>query len=77
MISGLWHFNNALIVFTEPIGIGDISKQSFTRTSFWVQLQNVPTMCMDKKILTEIGRAIGRVEEVEMDVNGDVFRVFY
>lgn len=34
LINGPWHFNNALIVFTEPVGIGDISKQSFTHTSF-------------------------------------------
>ncbi|KAK9183577.1 hypothetical protein WN944_026730 [Citrus x changshan-huyou] len=72
LINGPWHFNNAPIVFTEPVGIGDISKQSFTHTSFWVQLQNAPIMCMDKEILTEIGGAIGKVEEVETDANGDV-----
>ena len=72
LINGPWHFNNALIVFTEPVGIGDISKQSFTHTSFWVQLQNAPIMCMDKEILTEIGGAIRKVEEVETDANGNV-----
>ena len=72
LINGPWHFNNAHIVFTEPVGIGDISKQSFTHTSFWVQLQNVPIMCMDKEILTEIGGAIRKVEEVETDANGNV-----
>ena len=45
---GPWHFDNALIVFSEPMGVGDVKKQSFTHTSFWVQLHNVPLMCMDK-----------------------------
>lgn len=72
LMNGPWHFNNALIVFIEPIGIGDISKEPFTHTSFWVQLQNVPIICMDKEILTEISEAIGKVEEVETDANGEV-----
>lgn len=28
-IGGPWHFDNALVVFTEPTGVGDIKKQSF------------------------------------------------
>lgn len=48
----------AFIVFTEPKGIGDMSKQSFTNVSFWVQLQNVPIMCMDRETILELGEAI-------------------
>lgn len=33
---GPWHFNNALIVFTKLVGMGEISKQSFTHISFWL-----------------------------------------
>lgn len=72
LIGGPWHFNNALIVFKEPRGIGDRSKQSFTHTSYWVQLQNVPIMSMDKEILMEIGEAIRKVEEVETDASGHI-----
>lgn len=50
----------------------EISKQSSTHTSFWVQLQNVPIMCMDNEILMETGGAIGKVEEVGTDANEDV-----
>ena len=39
---GPWHFNGALIIFAEPTGIGELSKQSFNNASFWVQLKNVP-----------------------------------
>lgn len=68
---GPWHFNGALIIFTEPTGIGEVSKQSFTNASFWVQLKNVPIMCMDKGTISELGAAIGRVEEVWTDANGE------
>ncbi|KAK9198658.1 hypothetical protein WN944_013844 [Citrus x changshan-huyou] len=72
LTSGPCLFNNAFIVFTEPIGIGDISKQSFVHTSFWVQLQNVPIMCMDKEILMVIGGAIRKVEKVGTDASRGV-----
>ena len=37
MARGPWHFDRAdraLIVLTEPKGIGEITKQSFTHTKF-------------------------------------------
>ena len=36
LAGGPWHFNRALIVLTEPSGIGDASKQDFSHASFWV-----------------------------------------
>ena len=53
------------------MGIGEVLKQSFTNASFWVQLKNVPIMCMDMGTISELGVAIGRVEEVWIDVNGE------
>ncbi|KAL9429420.1 hypothetical protein AB3S75_031266 [Citrus x aurantiifolia] len=69
---GPWHFNQALIVLKEPEGIGEITAQLFTHTSFWVQIKNVPIMCMDGEICKGIGELIGRVEEVDTDRTGDV-----
>ena len=48
---GPWHFNNSLIVLVEPTGVGNIKQQAFTHTSFWVQIHNVPIMCMDNDIM--------------------------
>ena len=45
---GPWHFDRALIVLTEPWGIGEVAKQSFTHTSFWVQIHRMPIKCMVK-----------------------------
>ncbi|KAH9647988.1 hypothetical protein KPL70_025411 [Citrus sinensis] len=68
---GPWHFDRPLIVLAEPKGIGEVAKQSFTHTSFLVQIRNVPLACMDKDFLWDLGRKIGSVEEVQTDDNGD------
>lgn len=47
-IRGPWHLDRALLLLFEPISIGDIKKQSFTHTSFWVQIHNISIMCMDR-----------------------------
>ncbi|KAL9438498.1 hypothetical protein AB3S75_024216 [Citrus x aurantiifolia] len=71
MAGGPWHFNRALIVLKEPSGIRDITQQAFTHASFWVQICNVPIMCMEKETLVELGEAIGTVEEVTTDEAGE------
>ena len=48
---GPWHFDKSLMILAELIGVGDIKKQAFTHTSFWVQIHNMPIMCMDKEIV--------------------------
>ncbi|KAH9802979.1 hypothetical protein KPL71_001599 [Citrus sinensis] len=73
---GPWHFNNSLMVLTEPTGVGNIKQQNFTHTLFWVQLHNAPIMCMDKDIMREIGEKIGKVEEVETDETGECLGSF-
>lgn len=35
MVGGPWHFDIALIVLTEPVGIGDVKKQNFSHVSFF------------------------------------------
>lgn len=46
-----WHFDRALLVLAEPSGIGDIKKQSFTHTSFLVQIHNITLMCMARETI--------------------------
>ena len=76
LIGGPWHFDRALILLTEPRGIGEVTKQSFTHTSFWIQIRNVPLACMEKAFLHELGGKVGLVEEVETDENGDCIGEF-
>ncbi|KAL9444112.1 hypothetical protein AB3S75_017317 [Citrus x aurantiifolia] len=68
---GPWHFERALIVLKEPSGIGEITKQAFTHSAFWVQLHNLPLGCMEQETVRTLGEAIGSVEEIDADEEGE------
>ncbi|KAH9781813.1 cchc-type domain-containing protein [Citrus sinensis] len=61
----------ALMVLTEPKGIGDIANQSFTHTPFWVHLRNMPITWMHKDMVQELGEYIGSVKDVDTDEEGN------
>ncbi|KAK9189971.1 hypothetical protein WN943_018571 [Citrus x changshan-huyou] len=65
------YFNKALIVLTEPEGIGNITKQAFTHVSFWVQILNIPIMAMNIEANSKLGIIIVSVEEVETNEDGE------
>ncbi|KAL9416919.1 hypothetical protein AB3S75_039994 [Citrus x aurantiifolia] len=71
LTGGPWHFNRTLMVLVEPTGLGEVTKQSFSHASFWVQIHNVPIMCMNKETIREFGREIGKVEEVGTNADGE------
>lgn len=73
---GPWHFDRALIVLQKPCGIGNVTEQSFSHVLFWVQLHNVPLMCMDTSTIHEIGAKIGKGEDVATDAIGDCFGAY-
>ncbi|XP_024041282.1 uncharacterized protein LOC112098886 [Citrus clementina] len=73
---GPWHFDRALMVLTEPVGIGAVKKQDFRHLSFWVQIHDVPIMCMTKEMATVLGEVVGKVEEVETDAAGEYIGQF-
>lgn len=52
---GPWHFDRSLLVLVEQAGIDDIKDQSFTHTSFWVQLHNIPIICMNREDIQKLG----------------------
>ena len=45
-------------------------------TSFWVQIHNLPIMCMNKDVVTEVGKKIGKVEEINTDEAGECIGQF-
>lgn len=71
LLGGPWHFERALIILKEPSGIGEITKQSFTHSDFWVQLHNVLVGCRDHEIIRALGEAIGIVEEIDAGEAGE------
>ncbi|TXG51438.1 hypothetical protein EZV62_023962 [Acer yangbiense] len=64
---GPWHFDRNLIVLKKPIGVGDISKLSFHMVEFWVQIHNLPLMCMNRRMARYLAKQIGTVVELLAD----------
>ncbi|KAL5770981.1 hypothetical protein ACOSP7_015135 [Xanthoceras sorbifolium] len=65
---GPWHFDNCLIILEKPLGPGEISKLEFKRVEFWVQIFNVPLMCMNMKSARLLAGMIGDVVEIPVEV---------
>ncbi|KAK2662589.1 hypothetical protein Ddye_001163 [Dipteronia dyeriana] len=51
----------------RPAGTGEILKLPFRRTKFWVQIFNIPLVCMNMKIERMIAEIIGEVVEIPME----------
>ncbi|KAL5565726.1 hypothetical protein UlMin_028890 [Ulmus minor] len=62
---GPWCYQNKLLVLEEPMGVGDYSKMSLSQAPLWVQLHNIPILCMSKAVGFILGNMVGRVQEVE------------
>ncbi|KAL5813579.1 hypothetical protein ACOSQ3_024342 [Xanthoceras sorbifolium] len=43
----------------------------FDKTEFWIQIHNVPLLCMTKEIGLFLGRQIGLVKELDSGASGD------
>ncbi|TXG65348.1 hypothetical protein EZV62_006623 [Acer yangbiense] len=66
-IGGPWRFDRAIIIFEEPIGTGDIANMGFNRTKFWVQVHNLPILCISEEIGLFLGNMIGEVRNIDLE----------
>ncbi|KAK3206892.1 hypothetical protein Dsin_020938 [Dipteronia sinensis] len=64
---GSWRFDRAIIIFEEPIGTREIATMGFNRTEFWVQVHNLPFMCMSEEIGLFLGNMIGEVRDIDLE----------
>ncbi|KAL5792899.1 hypothetical protein ACOSP7_001493 [Xanthoceras sorbifolium] len=71
LMGGPWSFDKCLIVLEEPLGDGKFLDMGFTNVQFWVQLHNVPLVCMTKEIGWALGSKIGRVMDIDVGATGD------
>ncbi|KAL5837565.1 hypothetical protein ACOSQ3_014734 [Xanthoceras sorbifolium] len=53
---GPYCFDKSLIVLTEPNEQGMIYNMNFDRVEFWVQIHNIPLLCMNKKVGIFLGK---------------------
>ncbi|KAK3211797.1 hypothetical protein Dsin_016503 [Dipteronia sinensis] len=76
---GLWNFDRAIVVFEEPSGDRDILSMSFSQAIFWIQIHNLPLICMTEEIGTFLGKMIGEVRDIDLESaregNGRFIRV--
>ncbi|KAL5772827.1 hypothetical protein ACOSP7_012443 [Xanthoceras sorbifolium] len=70
-MGGPWSFDKCLIVLEEPRGDGKFLDMGFSHVQFWVQLHNVPLVCMTKEIGWALGNKIGRVMDIDVGATGD------
>ncbi|KAK3189668.1 hypothetical protein Dsin_029229 [Dipteronia sinensis] len=68
---GPWSFDRAIIVFDEPTGTGDVSNLKFNSIDFWVQIHNLPLICLNEEIGISLGSLIGEVRDYDPSVTVD------
>ncbi|KAL5797702.1 hypothetical protein ACOSQ2_002522 [Xanthoceras sorbifolium] len=71
LAGGPWNFDNSLLILEGPRGWGDISKMSFSKADFWIQIHNVPLLCMTRNIGLQLGAKIGKVKDMDVGASGD------
>ncbi|KAK3212448.1 hypothetical protein Dsin_017154 [Dipteronia sinensis] len=72
VISGSpWSFDDALIALERPSGKGTVESLGFNWADFWVQIHQVPLLCMSNDIRWFLGGMIGDVMNVDGGAAGD------
>ncbi|TXG51194.1 hypothetical protein EZV62_023718 [Acer yangbiense] len=66
-----WSFDNALIALEKPVGMGTLDSLNFDTADFWVQIHQVPLLCMTHDIGRFLGGMIGEVLDVDGGNSGD------
>ncbi|TXG51391.1 hypothetical protein EZV62_023915 [Acer yangbiense] len=64
---GPWHFGNSLIALEKPIDTGNISKLGFNRANFWIQIHDIPILCMNRRTARWLAEQLGEVVEILLE----------
>ncbi|KAK1550302.1 hypothetical protein Q3G72_016977 [Acer saccharum] len=67
LTGGPWNFDRAMIIFDESVRDGDVQSLSFSRVEFWIQIHNIPILCMTEDIGIFLGKMIGEVREIDLE----------
>ena len=65
-----WSFNHQLLVINELDGSTPLSQMQFTILPFWVQIHDMPLVCMTKGVGMKIGESLGILEDVDVASDG-------
>ncbi|XP_059436518.1 uncharacterized protein LOC132169508 [Corylus avellana] len=64
-----WSFDRQILVLKEFEGRVPPSKMDLRSSPFWIQVHDMPLLCMTKGVGSKIGQSLGELEDV--DVAGD------
>jgi hypothetical protein len=64
-----WTFDRQILVLNDFNGRTPPSQLDFTLSPIWVQVHDLPLLCMNRSVGSKIGASLGKLEDV--DVAGD------
>ncbi|KAL5819940.1 hypothetical protein ACOSQ4_023782 [Xanthoceras sorbifolium] len=73
---GPWSFDKQLLILKEVCGVGRVADTDFSLVPFWIQLYNLPLVCMNKEAGIYLGGLIGEVQEIDSGGSGDCLGKF-
>jgi hypothetical protein len=65
-----WSFDRQMLVINEFDGKTPPAQMAFKHSPFWVQVHDMPLLCMTKGIVVKIGESMGRLEDVDFAGDG-------
>jgi hypothetical protein len=65
-----WTYDRYILVLNLLNGSIPPSQMVFTSSPFWVQIHDMPLLCMNKEVGSKIGQSLGEVLSVDMAGNG-------
>ncbi|KAL5763354.1 hypothetical protein ACOSP7_019618 [Xanthoceras sorbifolium] len=71
LAGGPWSFDRWLFVLEEPSGAGHLTGMKFNEVEFWIQVHNIPIVCMNREIGSFIGKQIRVLREIDLGATGD------
>ncbi|XP_059441137.1 uncharacterized protein LOC132173616 [Corylus avellana] len=64
-----WSFDRQILVLHDFDGSTPPSQMDFSHSPFWIQIHEMPLLCMTKAVASKIGASLGTVEDI--DIAGD------
>ena len=73
-----WSFDRHLVVLQKYDGTSPMEQVDFSKSSFWIQIHNLPLTCLSPDVAMEIGESLGDVNKsvnVSDRVGGNFMRI--
>jgi hypothetical protein len=61
-----WSFDRHILVLNDFNGCITQSKMDFTRSPVWIEIHDMPLLCMTKGVRTKIEETLGELEDIDM-----------